>query len=169
VKGLINPVTDLLGGEEASGGDLGLEAFDLDRSEFAGSALIVERVESFQTPGAKEMKPLADLPLRDTEEVGDLVLGPALDHPQDSGGALSDALVASLTAAAFNPLADQRSQCQCQSSLQNSMIGGPTSEDNGVRSGDCRTFPFAETIYRGVEGVPASASPPAGSVPDPRW
>jgi hypothetical protein len=26
------------------------------------------------------------------------------------------------------------------------MIGGPTSEDNGVRSGDCRTFPFAETI-----------------------
>jgi hypothetical protein len=67
VEGLVDPVTDLLGTEEATGGDLGLESLDLSRSEFAGVALMVEGTQGLQALGAKESEPLADLPWGDTE------------------------------------------------------------------------------------------------------
>jgi hypothetical protein len=81
VERLVDPVGNLLGDEEASGGDLGLESLDLSRSEFAGVSLMVESTQRFQALGAIEPKPLADLPLSHAEEIGNLVLGPAFGDP----------------------------------------------------------------------------------------
>ena len=148
VKGLVDPVTDLLGGEEAAGGDLGLESLDLGRLEIAGVPLMVQETQGLEALGAIETEPLADLPLGHTEELGDLVLLPALGDPEDSGETLSDAFVVGHATAAFDLLADLRFQCQCHSSPQDDTTGRPTSEDS-ERSGDCRTFPFAEAIRLG--------------------
>jgi hypothetical protein len=46
VERLVGPVANLLGGEEASGGDLGLEPLDLGRSELAGIAVMVEGTQT---------------------------------------------------------------------------------------------------------------------------
>ncbi len=148
MKGLVDPGDALLGSEEAAGGDLGLESLDLRRWECAGVSPMVEGTQGLESLGAVGSEPLADLPLDHAEEVGDLVLGPALGDPQDSGEALSDAFVVSRATAAFDLLADLRFQRQCHIFLQNDTTGGPTSEDDGEPSGYCRTFPSAETIRR---------------------
>src|SRR3712207_5584610 len=122
-KGLLDPVADLLGGQEATGGDLGLESLDLSRSEFARVALMAEGTQGLQPLSAKEPEPLADLPFGDTEEFGGLVLGPALGNPQDSGESLGDSLVVGLATAAFDLLADRSVQCQCHGFPPNDTAG----------------------------------------------
>lgn len=116
MEGLVDPVANLLGGEEAAGGDLSLESLDLGRSELAGIALMVEGTQSFQALGAVGSEPLADLSLGDAEQVGDLVLSLALVDPKNGGEPLGDAFVVGLAAAAFALLADRSFQCQCHGS-----------------------------------------------------
>ena len=185
VERLVNPVADLLGTEEAAGGDLGLESLDLGGSEFARVPPMVEGTEGLQAPGTVGAEPLADLPRVDPEEVGDLVLGPALGDPQDGGEALGDALVVGLVPAAFDLLTDLRFQSQGHSFPRNGTTGGSPLEDDCGRSRDCRTFSFAEAIpavarpgqevtlrhdkagyevffpYRGLQRLPDIKVPPA--------
>jgi hypothetical protein len=72
-----------------------------DRDAPAGVAPLVEGTQRLQALGAVGSEPLADLPFGDTEEVGHLVLGPALRDREDSGEPPSDAFVVGLATTAF--------------------------------------------------------------------
>jgi hypothetical protein len=77
---------------------------DLGRAELADTAPILEGTESVETLGAVETKPLADLPLGDAKEFGDLVLRAAVGDPEDGGQSLSHPLVQSLAATTLDLL-----------------------------------------------------------------
>jgi hypothetical protein len=116
MEGLGDPVADLLGREEATGGDFGLEMLDLGGTEVAGVATMVEGTEGFQALSAVGSEPLADLSFGNPEEVSDLVLGSTIVHPQDSGKTLSDSLIVGHTTALFDLLAAQSFQSPCHGS-----------------------------------------------------
>jgi hypothetical protein len=110
VEGLVDPVGYLLGGEKAPGGNLGLEPLDLGCSEFPGTAMVLKCTQRFQALGAVEPEPRADLSLGHAQEISDLVLSLAVGDPQDSGEAVGDPFIVSLTPTAFDLLADVRFQ-----------------------------------------------------------
>jgi hypothetical protein len=71
---------------------------DLGGAELADTAPVLEGTESVETVGAVEAKSLADLPLGDAEEVGDLVLAAAISDPEDGGQSLRHPLLLGLAA-----------------------------------------------------------------------
>src|SRR3954469_11169016 len=81
----LDPVTDLLSGEEAAGGDLFLESFDLGGPKFAGIAAEVESAEGIQAVQAEASEPFADLACGDAKKVGNFVLAAAVVGPEECG------------------------------------------------------------------------------------
>jgi hypothetical protein len=148
---LLDPVADLLRGEEAAGSDLVLEAFNLSGAKFAGVSLEAEGTEGIQAVETKAAKPLADLAGGDAEKIGDFLLAATVVGPQDGGEAVGYSLVQGVATAGDDVGADGRFQEQSHNEPPEQLA---RRESGAIPShqGGCRNSQFAETIARECPG-----------------